>query len=525
MRNLKRTFLLNFFIFINGVIFVVPCKAQSLHAEQNTEYDYEVTTKTPQYPSKSVHTELSKFKQKDGQFTFEELGIDKEAYIVKDPKILAITKKILSKPDDLVKIVTPNPHSKAQWFPEAGLGLFMHWGIHSVAGAQPSWSMIKDYRWAKPVKLYPPQNYFALAESFKPDKWNPEKWLKLAKDAHFKYAVLTIKHHDGFALWPSKYGNFNTKNYLNGRDLVKDYVEGCRENELKVGLYFSPRDWHHPYYPMTDVDYDNNKRRQFKEVDPVEDREHFEQFMAYTIGQLYEILTSYGKIDVLWFDGFKWHDHDLHSKAVFEWIRSLQPGIIINDRWAKVRNPDNEEEEISFGDITTHEVKEAAHRPVGWWEQCTIWDKGGWGYNVYEEVNDTEWLLRGLIRARAWGGNFLPNIGPRPDGEMTRGYYSELPILAKWMDIYASSIFGTTALQNTSIVNVPVTCRDNAWYLHINPEYDRTKPITVDTKAIPSDIIEMRNSLPLNYSISKGIITIDVPQTTEREVIRIAFNK
>ncbi|MCK9314467.1 MAG: alpha-L-fucosidase, partial [Methanocorpusculum sp.] len=164
-----------------------------------------------------------------------------ESYRI-DNKDIERARKVISTPlkGDLV---FPNPHKEAQWYPNASLGLFMHWGIHSVVGAQPSWDMIAHYRYGG--KVAPPERYYALADEFNPQNYDPNKWLKSAKEAGFTYAVLTTKHHDGYALWPSKYG-IGTKQYMGGRDLIQTYVDACRQNGLKVGFYFSPRDWHFP---------------------------------------------------------------------------------------------------------------------------------------------------------------------------------------------------------------------------------------------------------------------------------------
>jgi alpha-L-fucosidase len=155
-----------------------------------------------------------------------------------DMDVMRQAMEVFNAPDS--NLIFPNPHPDAQWFKTAGLGLFMHWGIHSTAGIQPSWTMIKDYERI----YYPPEKYFALAEKFDPHHYDPDKWMLAAKQAGFSYAVLTAKHHDGYALWPTQFGNFSTRQYLNGRDLLQPYVEACRKYGLKVGFYFSQRDWH-----------------------------------------------------------------------------------------------------------------------------------------------------------------------------------------------------------------------------------------------------------------------------------------
>jgi alpha-L-fucosidase len=445
-----------------------------------------------------------------------------EAYRVQDPEIILIAQKLLRTSDaDVTELEVPNPHADAQWFPKAGLGLFMHWGIHSVVGAQPSWAMIKDYPHAGPVILYPPEKYFALAERFNPTNWNPEKWLGTAKAAGFTYAVLTTKHHDGYALWPSRFGNFSTRQYLDRRDLLKSYVAACRKHGLKVGFYFSPRDWHYPNFPVSDVDFDYNRRFNFRPVDPQINRKHFEQFFTYTIGQLHELLTQYGKIDVLWFDGMGWHGiDDMHTKAVYKWIRSLQPGIVINERWSKVRNPDAANELQGFGDFTTVECRQADKRPIGWWETCDIWDTGGgWGYDKNERIKNLEWTLKNLIFCKSWGGNFLPNVGPRPDGEMTSGFYSRCKELEEWMTKHHNSVFGTTAHPHDHIATVPLTCRPGEWYLHISPMLIRKEKIIVKTTQPVRNVYIMRTGAEVQYDIKGGTYQLDPPSGSLREVI------
>ncbi|NNM87599.1 MAG: glycoside hydrolase, partial [Phycisphaerae bacterium] len=142
---------------------------------------------------------------------------------------------------------THTTHPEAQWFPRAGLGLFIHWGIASVhGGIDLSWGMIANTPWdaaAQGKNKITPEDYWALAPRFQPDRYNPDLWLKAAADAGFQYAVLTTQHHDGYTLWPSRYSSLGVQTHLAGRDLVRPYVEACRRHGLKVGLYYSPPDW------------------------------------------------------------------------------------------------------------------------------------------------------------------------------------------------------------------------------------------------------------------------------------------
>lgn len=336
------------------------------------------------------------------------------------PKDYEYAMKIYNAPEP--ELIFPNPHPEAQWFPRAELGLFMHWGIHSVKALQPSWSMIRDYPFAHYPEDEDPNkyigfNYYHLAEKFNPDSYDPDKWFNAASNAGFKYAVLTTKHHDGYALWPSKYGNMSTRTYLDGRDLIKEYVEACRKNGLKVGFYFSQRDWHFPNFPILDVGFDNSRRGEEYEMTEEEAQKLFRDFYAYTIGQLKELLTNYGKIDVLWFDGLgswpglKEKRGDTKVLQTYQWIRSLQPGIIINDRWDK-----------RLGDMSTPEGHVPEDKIDGWWESC-ISIKGHWGYSPQRPMWSIEKFCNTYNEIREKDGNFLANVGPAPNGTMPPEFY------------------------------------------------------------------------------------------------------
>jgi len=303
-------------------------------------------------------------------------------------------------------------HPDAQWFPDAGMGLFLHWGIHSVAGVQASWAMIQDYPCAG-EKTLTVEEYFALADKFNPQKYDPDRWLAAAYKAGFRYAVLTTKHHDGYTLWPSEYGDFGVATHLDGRDLVRPYVEACRKNGIKVGLYFSFVDWRYPRFPIADVDFDFKKRHQYHPMSKDEDEELFEAFYRYTIGQIDELLTGYGKIDLLWFDGAGWKGRDseaLRSRETIRHIRSLQPGIVVNNRWGKV------------GDYVTPECSFPEERPEGWWEACFASGKH-WGYSEDPYLLDAPWFAHMRKKCTDWGGNFLVDVGPAPDGSMSDKFY------------------------------------------------------------------------------------------------------
>ena len=424
------------------------------------------------------------------------------------------------------RVIMPNPANEAQWFPDASLGLFMHWGIHSVAGAQPSWDMISHYRYGG--KLSPPDKYYALAKQFNPQDYDPDKWLKAAKNAGFTYAVLTTKHHDGYALWPSKYG-IGTKQYMNGRDLLKPYVEACRKNGLKVGFYFSPRDWHYPGL-MHPNEYDSEKWHDIPPIiDSVANYQAYEQFLGFVLKQMEEILTRYGKIDILWLDGMNFRGvKEMHTEQIYAWIRSLQPGIVINDRWSNIVNPDDPSGTgVRIGDFTTpFECSKPTYIPSQWWEHCDIWTSGGggWGYDKTGTFRPYSWFFEHLVACRSLGGNFLPNVGPSGNGEMHPNYYENMSEIAQWMKHSGESVIGAGPTPGVARSNVMITTGNNNWYLHLLPDFQ--KQVSVKTDKQPKSVILLRTRAKLSYSYRDGFIKFTVPadlRTEMDDVVKVEF--
>ena len=212
-----------------------------------------------------------------------------------------------------------NNHPEAQWFPKAGLGLFIHWGMAAVSGTGDlSWSMLANKSWKDSTMT--PYTYYALANNWNPGKMDFDKMLKAAKSAGITYAVFVTKHHDGFTLWPSQFGEIGTRFQFEGRDFVKEFVTACRKYKIRVGLYYSPPDWYFErqyknfsYNNKVQLDMDHKPTILTKR--PVD----FEQKrIAYINNQVRELLTNYGKIDLIWFDGGK---GEIPNKIV----RELQP--------------------------------------------------------------------------------------------------------------------------------------------------------------------------------------------------------
>ena len=357
-------------------------------------------------------------------------------------------------------------HPEAQWFANAALGLFIHWGLPSVRGEfDLSWAMRKcepgtrkhaaqGYGLQGPGLTVTPEEYWELATKFNPQEFNPEKMLTAAKEAGFTYAVLTAKHHDGFALWPSACGDFSTKNYMGERDLVGEYVEACRKTGMKVGLYFSPPDWYFTrrycnFGPSDSGFYDTrHKKIEPRLPSPEETAAHCEL----TRKQVEELLTRYGKIDLLWFDG----NIPGQTPISLERIRELQPSIVLNNR-------------IGFGDYITPEGTFPKERPNGWWEECHVWNEGGWGYRSHEIYKPTGFVSMELAKVRSWGGNFLLNVAPDGQGRLPSVCYKRFEELARWMKTCSESYYDVKPGPWPEQCNVPVTCKDDGtWYIHLD---------------------------------------------------------
>lgn len=426
-------------------------------------------------------------------------------------------------PDD---VVMPTRHPDAQWYPGAALGLFMHWGIHSVDGIQPSWNMIKHYRYGG-KRYHSPKRYYRLARKFKPTIL-PDSFLTAAHDAGFTYAVLTTRHHDGYALWPSKYG-IGVRHDLPGRDLVREYVDACRAAGLKVGLYFSPRDWHYPE-AMAPCEFNVRTRSKVPAItDSVANRAKYVRFVGYVMRQLEELLTHYGKIDLLWLDGMEWRGiTENNTEKIYSWIRTMQPGIVINDRWANLVDPDNPDgTSVRIGDLTTpFECGEPTYIPSPWWEVQDLWTYGGgWGYDRKEKFRSMAWFFNRLAQARSLGGNFLVNVGPRPDGDMPREFYAKMDSLSQWMKYGRESIFGTGITPRPELCNVKLTSRgSDTLYAHVMPK--GSNQVNLITARKPASVTVLRTGQKLSFIYRDGHLYFAVPKEQRLpmdEVVRILF--
>ena len=446
-------------------------------------------------------------------------------------------------------------HPDAQWFPSAGLGLFIHWDEGSVQELETSWPMMagRGRSWSterkpsrEPVQFTPaeferivrekdygqgpnqvtPNQYWALAQQFNPTDFHPTDWLRKAKVAGFTYAVFTAKHHSGFAMWPSAYGGFSTLNTpMKGRDLVREYVDACRTAGLKVGLYYSGPDWHfnreyqnflYSYggmakgYPELQLDADHNPRRGAHT--PEETAAHQKAFAAMVRGQITELLTRYGKIDVIWFDGRPPIPDPATTVMSLEEIRQLQPGIVINNRFH------------GRGDFVTPEGKlsdQVRMKTDEWGEFCSAWGYG-WSYTGWKcrPLNE---VLTNLVRARAAGVNYLLNIGPMASGDLSANIYENLDRLTDWMRVNDEAIHGTRALPGNERADVPAAAKGANRYLFLIPDRGKSRDQTVTFTGLAAGYRAqlLGSDLPLAVKPSDLTLTIAVPPSVQTDTVRV----
>ncbi len=330
---------------------------------------------------------------------------------------------------------TPPPND---WFNEARYGLFIHWGAYSVAARG---------EWVRNRERIPQDEYTRLyAENFRAENFDPRAWARQAKAWGMRYVVLTTRHHDGFALWPTKTDPYHAGNIGPKRDLVGPFVEAMREAGLKVGLYYSPAAWHHPDYPGPYFR-DWPGERDWKSA------EARERSISYYRSQLVELMSNYGKIDYLWFDGCV--PHDLQSREVNEEVLRLQPEILITERNGPPWH-------IKVCEQAIHAPKEIVP-----WEACmTLNDNWGWhaGDACWKPARD---VVKMLCETAAGGGNLLLNVGPKADGTIPEESVRILSEAGSWLQRNEESIRGAERSPFAWNNWGRVTMKGNRVYLHV----------------------------------------------------------
>lgn len=382
------------------------------------------------------------------------------------------------------------------WFQDARFGMFIHWGLYAIPARG---------EWVKQQESIPDAEYQPFFETFNPVDYDPRKWAKAAKEAGMKYAVMTTKHHDGFCLFETQYTDYKASNTLAGRDLIREYVDAFRAEGLKIGFYYSLLDWHHPDYPIA-----GDSIHPFRNMPELNTRTGSKpRYAEYLRNQVEELLTNYGKIDIIWFD-FSYGEmrgEDWQATELVKMVRKLQPGILIDNRLGG--NIKAETPEIYAGDFASPEqiippegVTNDAGQPIPWEACITLNDH--WGYAAWDKNwKSASTLIRGLVECVSKGGNLLLNVGPTARGELPPENYAILAEIGRWMHANGSSIYGC------GIANLPrpewgrFTASGGSLYAHlldrgIGPTNLRSLEGKVAHARLLADGSEIRLSRPWN---------------------------
>ena len=355
------------------------------------------------------------------------------------------------------------------WYQDARFGMFIHWGLYAI---------LAKGEWVRSVDQLKNEDYDFYMDEFSAENYDPKQWAGLAKEAGMKYAVLTAKHHDGFCLFDSKLTDFKSTNAPCKRDLVREFLEAFREEGIKVGLYFSVIDWRHPDYPH----YGDRQHPMRNNPEYANEGRDFDRYLDYMFGQIKELVTGYGKLDLMWFDfsygemrGLKWK-----ADQLMEMVRSYQPNVIIDNRLeGSAENSGSilsEDPTPYSGDFASPEqmippagIRNYKGDPVPW-ESCITLNKH-WGYVAHDKhYKSAKMVIRMLVECVSKGGNLLLNVGPNAKGEIPKESVLILREVGQWMEQNARSIYGC------GYANLPkpewgrYTRKGNILYAHVMEE-------------------------------------------------------
>ncbi len=412
-----------------------------------------------------------------------------------------------------IKETKTQKDKRMKWWREARFGMFIHWGLYAIPAGE--WNGEKNHaEWIRHTAHIPIDVYDKLVDQFNPVKFDADEWVKMAKDAGMKYIVITSKHHDGFCLFDSKYTDFDIMSTPFKRDIMKELADACRKQGLKICWYHSIMDWHHPDYLP--------RRNWEKEIRPA-DGANFDRYVQHLKNQVRELLTNYGPIGVMWFDG-EWEETWNHEYGVdlYNFCREIQPDVIVNNRVDKGRGglAGMTKDESYVGDFGTPEQEiPATGIPGVDWETCMTMNNH-WGYNKFDKnFKSTKDLLRKLADIASKSGNFLLNVGPKADGTFPQESIDRLREIGQWMKVNGEAIYGTQAspfpeLEWGRCTQKTLKNGDTRLYLHVFdwPENGKLVVHGIFNQAKQAYLLvdETKKSLPV--SRLEDALVIEVPK-------------
>jgi alpha-L-fucosidase len=340
---------------------------------------------------------------------------------------------------------------RTRWFRDAKFGIFVHWGPYSVIGR---------HEWARHKLQIPQAAYDTFARQFNPVRFNPAEWTSLFRSAGARYVVITSKHHDGFSIYRSRVSDYDMEITPYPGDPLKQLAEAAQRSGLRLGFYHSIMDWHHPdYRPL----------RSWEHPASYAQGGDLPRYLDFMKAQLRELLSNYGDVATIWFDGEWEHKpEEIDADGIYTFIRSLQPNTLINDRLYN-RRPGNKADFGTPEQFIPATGLTASDASPKLWESCVTINSDSWGYNKYEtEFKTGPDLIRMLIEVVSKGGNLLLNVGPRPDGTLQPEFVDRLETIGRWMAVNSEAIYETSA---SPFARLPfygrATVKGSTLFLHI----------------------------------------------------------
>jgi alpha-L-fucosidase len=414
---------------------------------------------------------------------------------------------------------------RTEWYRQAKFGMFLHWGPYSQASVEASWPIMVP----KPGGITESE-YRALAATFNPTRFDPHSWVDLARQAGQKYMVLTTKHHDGFCMFDSAYTDYKITRTPYGKDIVLQLAQACHEDDMPLGFYYSPPDMHHPGFRDT-----SKLARENWHGQP--ERPEWQSYLAYMQLQLRELLTRYGPVALIWFDGLS--DQGKYDGAhVLRMISEMQPATLVNDRLGVDGDYETPEQFIPAA-IPTNGVRLTGVDPnvskllkttvpraedFRLWETCmTI--NNTWAYNKNDhDYKSARTLIRSLVEVASRGGNFLLNVGPQPDGQIQPEFQERIKAIGAWLTLNGDSIYGTTYGPVQNVQGMRTTARPKTVYVHL---FDWTPPVCT-VSGIDARILSARllaNGTPLKFRQTEAKLEIEIPPSApDPDVSVVALN-
>lgn len=395
-------------------------------------------------------------------------------------------------------------------FSDSRLGIFIHWGIYSMF-AQGEWYMTN--------KDVDSKEYAKVAQAFYPHRFDARQWVSAIKNAGAKYVCFTTRHHDGFSMWDTKQSDYNIMNTPFGRDVLRELADECHRQGIKLHLYYSHIDWTREDYPA------GRTGRGTKDIT----RADWPSYYNFMNRQLTELLTQYGKIGAIWFDG--WWDHD-EDATPFDWqlpeqyamIHKLQPGCLIGNNHHQSPN-EGEDIQIFERDVPGENKAGLSGQSIGRLplETCQTMN-GMWGYKVEDQnYKSTEELIRLLVRTSGKGANLLMNVGPQPDGTLPEAALVRMKEMGEWLKQNGEAIYGTTSGGWHQEEDVVTTRKGKKLYIHVLNTKLTSLSMPMTEKVVSVKAFANGEELQSRHQRSTLDVQFNAPQDTPDYIIEVTL--